>query len=675
MKNANLLIHETSPYLLQHAYNPVNWQPWTEDAFSQAKAENKPVIISIGYSACHWCHVMERETFESEEAAALMNEFFICVKVDREERPDIDQIYLDAVQIITGQGGWPLNVICLPDKRPIFGGTYFRVDQWMDICDQIAGLWKTKPTEIYQYASDLEKGILKLNQIITNEEVNTSIATPHILFETLEKSIDPHLGGLKGSPKFPMPGILSFLANYGALHPHTKAIALLETTLQKMAHGGIYDQLGGGFSRYSVDGMWKVPHFEKMLYDNAQLIGVYSKAYRITKNPLYKKVVFETIGFCKRELAGENGGYQCALDADSEGVEGLYYCWKKDEIRSLLNDFEYPVFKSYYGIDTLGKWEHDLNILLVANPVAAVASELNISDKEVLHHLTTAKEKLFEARQLKIYPGIDTKILCSWNALLLSGLCEAYKAFPVIYIEETARDLFAFLQKEMMKDHTLFRSPVSEKRVLDAFSEDYALTIEAFLSYYATFMDICAFNCAIGLFETMENEFFDTERSLYAFTSLKKEPLIIHKFDISDNVMPSSNSVMALNAFTLYLLTGDGKYKIKADLMLDICLGHTLKFPAYYYNWAKLATYRFHKHAEISFTGEKAYEIQKFFNLDYHPNCLSIAATETENACPALAHKDFTKEVNIYVCSGEACLAPTEKYGEAVKLIATLMQE
>jgi len=398
-KHTNSLIHETSPYLLQHAHNPVKWMPWGDEALEKAKKENKLILISVGYSACHWCHVMEHESFEDETVAKIMNDYFVCIKVDREERPDIDQVYMMAVQLMTGQGGWPLNCFALPDGRPIYGGTYFPKKNWINILLNLVDLQKEQPDKMEDYANQLTQG-LKLAELIKVNTNETDFKKELIIncYNNWKERFDNVDGGPNKAPKFPLPNNYQFFLRLSTdpspTLPEGERVDLLEhinLTLTKMAYGGIYDQIGGGFARYSVDHYWKVPHFEKMLYDNAQLVSLYCEAYAVTKNSLYKNVVYETLEFIERELTAPNGGFYSALDADSEGIEGKYYVWTKEELQNILKD-DFNLFADYYNINKLGLWEHDNYILLRNVDDHIIAEEHNISIEELQNKITSFKK-------------------------------------------------------------------------------------------------------------------------------------------------------------------------------------------------------------------------------------------------------------------------------------------
>ncbi len=440
----NRLANSASPYLLQHAHNPVDWYPWGAEALQKAKSENKLILVSIGYSACHWCHVMEHESFEDEKVAAVMNEYFVCIKVDREERPDVDQIYMSAIQLMTGRGGWPLNCICLPDQRPIYGGTYFRKNDWVSLLFNLADFYKQKPAEAEEYAVKLTEGIRQY------ESVQFVDVQPEYKRENLEEILDNWQryfdkteGGMGSSPKFPMPNNWQFLMRYAHLMKDENIAQQVKLTLHKMAYGGIYDHIGGGFARYSVDGRWHVPHFEKMLYDNAQLVSLYSEAavwQAPSKSPpegetlrhynqFYYQIVDEVITFVKRELTSPDGGFYSALDADSEGVEGKFYTFTKGEIEQILGN-DADLFCIYYHVTDDGNWEEEnTNVFFRKESDEQLAAKLGLSVDELVSGINTARDKILEARSKRVRPGLDYKILTSWNGLMLKGLCEAYRAF------------------------------------------------------------------------------------------------------------------------------------------------------------------------------------------------------------------------------------------------------
>ena len=488
-KYTNELIKESSPYLLQHAHNPVNWYPWGEKALEKAVRENKPIIVSIGYAACHWCHVMEHESFEDEEIATYMNDHFICIKVDREERPDIDQVYMNAVQLITGQGGWPLNCITLPDGRPVYGGTYFNKKQWLHLLKQLDAFINQEAEKANEQAITLTKGINSTEYIqLNNNKTQHSISDLEDIFNHWQPNIDFINGGSKGAPKFPLPIGIQFLLDYHCLTKSEEALKAFTTTLDKMANGGIYDHIGGGFARYSTDAIWKVPHFEKMLYDNAQLVSLYANAYQFTKNEHYKTIIIETLEFIEREMTSNEGGFYASLDADSEGVEGKFYVWDKVELDQLLG-LDAILIQEYYNVTSAGNWE-GANILYTTTNDPEFAANHNISTQTLHAKLMHAKKKLLQIRDKRIRPALDDKILTSWNALMLKGYVNAYNVLgDEKYLATALKNADFIINNCMDQDGKLNRNFKNGQSTINGFLDDYAFTIGAFIDLYQSTFD------------------------------------------------------------------------------------------------------------------------------------------------------------------------------------------
>lgn len=489
-KYTNSLINETSPYLLQHAHNPVNWFAWNNKTLSLAKNENKLLLISIGYSSCHWCHVMERESFENEEVANVMNTNYINIKVDREERPDIDQIYMNAAQLINGNGGWPLNCIALPDGKPIWGGTYFKKDEWIRILNQISNLYVKNPNKVIEYADKLTLGVQQSGLISLNNDPHKF--TIGFIKDGIEKwkiYFDDIFGGMNKAPKFPMPNNYHFLLRFAYQSKNTYLKKYVQNTLNNIAFGGVFDQIGGGFSRYAVDTKWHIPHFEKMLYDNAQLVSLFSDAYLITKNELYKETVYNTLNFIERELLDSSGGFYSAIDADSLNKdnkleEGAYYIWTKEELQHFLKD-DFKLFSEYYNVNEYGYWEHN-NYHLTRNKTdEEFVKEHNLNLANFKLKVIQWKKLLLNVRRKRKYPRLDDKILTAWNGLMLKGYTDAYKVFDNNYFLEVALKNALFIEENLIKnDGTLFRSFKNEKATINAYLEDYANIIDAFIALY-----------------------------------------------------------------------------------------------------------------------------------------------------------------------------------------------
>ena len=663
---ANRLKDQTSPYLLQHANNPVDWYPWGEEALSRARTENKLILVSIGYSACHWCHVMEHESFEDQDVAAVMNEHFICIKIDREVRPDIDQIYMNAVQLMTGSGGWPLNCFCLPDQRPIYGGTYFRKPDWISLLKNLADFWENKPGEAEEYAVKLTEGIRQSEQLIpVKSDVEFNIKDIHEIFEPWKRSFDLVEGGYNRAPKFPLPNNWQFMLRYAHLMKDNAAHVAVNITLEKMAYGGIYDQIGGGFSRYSVDGQWHVPHFEKMLYDNAQLVSLYAEAYQYTGNKLYKKVVFETLEFIEREMTSPEGGFYSALDADSEGVEGKFYTFTKDEIQSILIE-DADVFNIYYNVTEEGNWEEEsINIFLRKYDDAELAVKLGISEEELMQKIIDAKKKIFQARSARVRPGLDNKILASWNGMMLKAYTDAYRVFADDTFLQSALKSAEFISQKLFHDDYLIRVYSSSDRS-DAFLDDYAFIIDGLIGLYESTFDEKWLKFAKQLTDLTVSNFYDEGSGLFYYTSAKSEELIARKQEITDNVISSSNSAMAHNLFKLSHFFNDDHYLQISDQMIRTVKPHIIRYPSGYSNWASLLLLRISGIYEIAITGSEAEQKRLELEKYYIPDKILLGGTS--GTLPLLQDKWHTA-TKIYVCKNRTCSLPVTEVINAIKQI------
>jgi len=668
-RTMNKLKNSASPYLLQHAGNPVNWFPWGAEALQKAKDENKLILVSIGYSACHWCHVMEHESFEQDDVAKVMNEHFVCIKVDREERPDIDQIYMSAVQLMTGRGGWPLNCICLPDQRPIYGGTYFRKADWIKLLDNLADFWEQKPAEAEDYAVRLTDGIKQYENIsfVTEQHENTKADLAAVV-QPWKQHFDYDLGGMGRSPKFPMPNNWQFLMRYAHLIKDEAIQVIVGLTLDKMAKGGIYDHIGGGFARYSVDERWHVPHFEKMLYDNAQLISLYSEAYTCIGDEQYKKTVAETIAFVERELTSPEYGFYSALDADSEGVEGKFYTFDLEELEEILGD-DAGLFAIYYNVTVDGNWEEEhTNIFFRNDDDAVLAEKLGMPVESLTNKIAELKLKVLEHRARRIRPGLDYKILTSWNGLMLKGLCDAYRAFD----EQTYLDLAlknaAFIQDNLItlsgKITRVFQAEGIGEAV--AFLDDYALIIEAFTSLYEVTFDEQWLQQAKKLTDTAITHFYDEATGMFFYTPDDGEQLIARKLEVMDSVIPSSNSVMARNLYKLGLLFNNERYmQISAQQMLNV-KKLMAKYGSAYSNWAMLLLDDVAGVYEIAITGTDAELKRKEIEKSYIPNKIMLGGTK--GSLPLLTDK-FSAQTRIFVCKDKTCQLPVTETTEALKQI------
>jgi len=666
-KKPNALIHECSPYLLQHAYNPVDWQPWSNELLEKAQKENKPLIISIGYSACHWCHVMEHESFEDEEVAALMNQHFICIKIDREERPDIDQIYMTAVQLMTGKGGWPLNCFAMPDGSPIYGGTYFHKKGWQSVIQQIHQLYTNDIEEVKTYAEQLKKGIIQTelfkaeskSDAITETDLDTGL-------NNWMRIVDNEEGGPNRAPKFPLPNNYLFLLQYAHLSKRKDVLKHVHLTLTKMAWGGIYDQIGGGFARYSVDGIWKVPHFEKMLYDNGQLISLYAFAYQESGNELYKEICFQTIEFIFRELTHEKGYFFSALDADSEGVEGKYYTWKKEELLAILDEEEFKIIHAYYNINDLGFWEDEQYILLRTNTDEYYASQFNLSEEAFINKINSLQHKLLKTRENRIRPGLDNKLLTSWNAIAIKGLMDCSMVFNEKSFYDSAVKSMSFLLDNLLVKNELFHTIKNEKAAIPAFLEDYCFLIDALIaSYKADFNEEWLLK-AKELMELAIANFSDENEFLFYFTSKNEKTLIVRPKEISDNVIPASNSVMANNLYYLGIIFNEANWINRAQKMLMSVRSEFIKYGAGYSNWGIFALQQYFNVSQIVITGENASEVANELKIKFNPH-LIICANTNISKLPIFEGKHSTSALKIYVCEGNTCKSPVNSLEELYK--------
>lgn len=665
-KFTNNLITETSPYLLQHAHNPVNWHAWNDETLAKAKKENKPLLISIGYSACHWCHVMEHESFEKEDAAKLMNENFICIKIDREERPDIDQIYMNAVQLMTGSGGWPLNCFALPTGEPFYGGTYFQKKQWMYLLEQVANEYKNNPQKVIDYAHELTEGV-KQSELLPKIENDNNFSMEIIETSVVRflKNIDLEEGGQNRAPKFPMPNNYEFLLNYYHHTKNSEVINAVNLTLTKMAFGGIYDQIGGGFARYSTDSYWKVPHFEKMLYDNAQLVSLYSKAYQITKNELYKHVVYQTLEFIEREMTAKNGAFFSALDADSEGEEGKYYVWSKEEVQQLL-PANFDVMADYYNINTKGKWENNY-ILLRADADEIIAKKHHISVETLQKIVKESNAKLLSIREKRIKPGLDDKTLTSWNALMLKGYVDAYAAFgEKEFLDAALKNASFLIENQARKDGGLNHNYKNGISNLDGYLEDYSFTIEAFIALYEATFEEKWLLTAKKLMNYSITHFYDETTGFFYFTSNNATGLIARKMELSDNVIPASNSSIAKGLFLLGEYFYEEDYSKKASQMLKNMEKQMPQYIGGYSNWAMLYLNHTHSFYEIAISGKDALQKQKEISQHFIPNKL-LVGSKRESALPLLKDKFSAQNTLIYVCYNKACQKPVETVAEALE--------
>ena len=659
LNKPNRLINEASPYLLQHAYNPVNWYPWGDEAWQRARAENKPVIISIGYSACHWCHVMEHESFEDIDVAAVMNDFFISIKVDREERPDVDNVYMEAVQLMTGRGGWPLNCIVMPDGRPIYGGTYFPRNAWLNVLSQINNIFTNENDKVESYAKNLMEGLLESEkikfQVSINEELNIDISK---IVSSLKLQFDFENGGNNRAPKFPMPTFWQFLLNQAVVSNSDELKNHVKLTLDKMAQGGIYDQLGGGFARYSVDEKWKVPHFEKMLYDNGQLISLYAQAFSVFNENDFANVVIETIAFCDSELLNKNHVYNSAIDADSEGVEGKFYVWKKDELRTLLTQIEYDFVCDYWNVNEFGYWEHDNFIFIRSLSDREYVKKNKIEEMDFLALKEKIKQKLWIARSLRVRPGVDDKCLLGWNAILLKGICEAAKYVDCKFSLK-AQSLYESIKTNFYIDGKWYRSIAKNSIGVISFAEDLSLLCEAILSLYEVDFNKSRIFDAIEIIELLINDYYNPETGFFYYCSKSSEKLIINRTEIFDNVIASPNSILCECIYRLGVLTNNSNYTFISLRMLKLACGFFENAPGSMGNWLNVFKTIVQTDRQIIAIGPNFLNAISLIRKKYIANTIFCAA-KIESDLPMLEGKLISGKTMIYDCQNKTCNLPIE---------------
>ena len=682
-EHTNRLIHETSPYLLQHAHNPVDWYPWSEEAFEKAKKENKPVLLSIGYSACHWCHVMERESFENEKIAALMNELFVNIKVDREERPDLDEIYMNAVQMLTGRGGWPMTMFLTPEGKPFYGGTYFPPEDrqgmpgFPRILQGVAQAYRERP-------ADVEKSVAQILETLhhmAESQPSENDFAPGIIAESCEKiarAYDSENGGLGQAPKFPNPGVYELFLRYYSESGDERYLTMVAQTLSKMAQGGIYDHVGGGFHRYSVDAKWLVPHFEKMLYDNAQLLRIYSQAYVITGEPLYKTVVEESAGYLLREMHQPEGGFYSTQDADSEGDEGKFFVWTLAEIDALLGAEDGEVFARMYDVTEEGNFE-EKNIL---HPILTVdqANKFFRKEKSEIEALIArTKEKLFTAREKRIKPFRDEKIIAAWNGLLLSGLAEAIKITGASSCLEASRRTVEFIFGRMFRDGYLLHVYKDGQAKLRGYLDDYAFVALGLLDLYEVLLDRSLIDRAMELADIMLREFWDERGGGLFYTGKSHQPLISRAKPVFDASIPSGNAIAAQLLLRLYHLVGAEEYHTRAETILRSYYDAMVSQPFGFAHMLCALDQYLHPAKEIVIVGERSdartTDLIKEIHSLYLPNkAVQVFAPgeSLEKVSPLMVGKQqIDGRPTAYVCQNFTCSAPVTSWAELKRLLET----
>jgi uncharacterized protein YyaL (SSP411 family) len=689
--HTNALIHESSPYLLQHAHNPVDWRPWSEEVWEEARSQDKLVIVSIGYSACHWCHVMEHETFEDSTAAAFMNEHFINIKVDREERPDVDGVYMTAVQLMTQRGGWPLNAVCMPDGRPVYGGTYFPRERWLQALRSVLDTRTQNPERVEEYAAQLTAGVQQAELVnVPPLEGSKAWGTPDAFgpadAQLLDDGVaqwkdnwDPKWGGNDRAPKFPIPTNLDFLLHYGTVRGDKQALDHVLNTLIKMERGGIHDHIGGGFARYSVDEKWHVPHFEKMLYDNAQLAGTYAQAYQAltdaspSERAALKRAALGIVAFMEREWSHPSGGFYSALDADSEGVEGKYYVWTAAELREALSPDDFELIRTIYAIDAASRWTEEIpeaNVLMRWKSDEALARSLDRTDEALHMELTRIHVQLRTLRDERVAPGLDDKILTAWTALAASGLIATGTAFDRPEDIERAQEAVEFLLETQRDANGRLRHVYHESTGprITGMLDDYGSTITACLDVYQVTFEERYAEAALDLCEVAIADFYDPAQGTFWFQSTQGETLFAQKQENDDSVMPSANAQMARNLFLLSQLFERQDWRILADRMLAGALDRASYWPSATH-WAGMLLWRTELFQELVITGpnaEAVHNAQRKLQEQYQPQ-LIYAGGASENI--ALLRDRQLGELAIFVCIDGSCQLPVNSTEKATELL------
>lgn len=666
----NHLIHETSPYLLQHAHNPVEWHPWGEAALEKARQSDKPILVSIGYAACHWCHVMERESFEDPATAALMNAHFINIKIDREERPDLDHIYMDAVQAMTGSGGWPLNVFLTPDTKPFYGGTYFPPARahnrasWQEVLLGVHNAYTEKKAEMQAQADQLTAHLQKANAFGQAKETGDELFTKETLQEIAAQILsqaDTTWGGFGQAPKFPQTFSIQYLLRHHHFTKHPASLQQALLSLDKMIAGGIYDQLGGGFARYSTDATWLAPHFEKMLYDNALLVGVLAEAYQLTHEARYAKAIRETLTFIEREMSDEAGGFYSALDADSEGIEGKFYTWQLAEIEDVLGA-DAALWCAYYDVSSHGNWE-ETNIPRVLEPIEKIAASAGIAVEKLEEILAKANQKLMERRAGRIRPLLDDKILLGWNALMNTAYSKAYAALGEEHLRQTAIRNMDFLERCVYKETTgwchTYKNGIAR---IPAFLDDFAYLIEAYIHLQEITGEGQYLFKAKALLEWVDQHFSEPNTGFYFYTHEAQTDVILRKKEVYDGAVPSGNAVMARNLGYLAKVFDHQAWQDRRMQLLRSLGPAIVKHPTSFGVWAACFQTEIMGTLEISVVGQHANQHLTPVLEKYLPNKILQSGETNLDAFPLLRGKQsINGEVRFYLCRDFSCRDCTTK--------------
>ena len=677
-KHTNRLSEETSPYLLQHAHNPVDWYPWGEEALARARAEDKPILLSIGYSACHWCHVMERESFEDEATARLMNDNFVNIKVDREERPDIDQIYMSAVQMMLGQGGWPLTVFLTPQLVPFYGGTYFPpadrhgLPGFPRLLTGVADAYRSQPEEVAQTVASVLNELRKMSAARGSDDAAPDAGLLESAARGFSRGYDPRHGGFGGAPKFPASMGLEFLLRWHKRAGDEEALAMVTHTCRMMAGGGMYDQLGGGFHRYSVDARWLVPHFEKMLYDNALLSRLYLQVFQATGDPFFRRVAEETLDYVAREMTDAAGGFYSSQDADSEGVEGKFFVWSLEEVERLLGPEDARNFAAYYDVTETGNFE-EANILNVPRPGAEVASGLGVEPARLDESLARGREILFAAREGRVKPGRDEKVIAAWNGMMLKSFAEAAAVLGRADYREIAVRNADFLLTRLVRDGLLLHVYKDGRAKHVAFHDDYACVASGLLALYETTGEVRWLRETLAITERMIDEFWDEGDGGFFFTGRSGEALIIRNKDFFDNATPSGNSVAAELLLRLSALTANETYSRKAVTIMRLMRDALARHPSAFGRLLAALDFYLSTPKEIAVVGDAGDEDFSRLTAEvwrrYLPNKIvalaSDADEEARGLVPLLRERGKVEgRATAYVCENYTCQRPVNDSSE-----------
>jgi uncharacterized protein YyaL (SSP411 family) len=665
----NRLIRETSPYLLEHAHNPVDWFAWGDEALQKARDENKPLIISIGYAACHWCHVMEHQSFSDVEVANFMNRHFVCIKIDREERPDIDKIYMDAVQILTGSGGWPLNAFALPNGQPFYGGTYFPKAQWMQLLQQLVEVWQLRSNDILEQAGKLSDYIQQSDwAVLSDQHSDLANLYNRQLIPSWASLVDTSKGGFNGAPKFVLPVAWEFLLQYYGYHQSPWALKVVQTTLSHLFKGGINDHLLGGFARYSVDADWHVPHFEKMLYDNGQLLSLYAHAHQCSRQTVYVEAIQQMVRFLKADLLAPNHCFHASVNADSEGEEGKFYVWMMDEVKEVLPPHLLAIVVMRYNLSLTGNWEHGLNILDIAMDATQIAEKTGLSLDETSAQIDRVNELLLQSRNKRIKPTIDDKILVSWNALAIKGLVDAYLALGDDGLLQMAIAAAQTISATAMDgDGHLFHNLKNNQPAIDGFLEDYAFLAQAYIQLYQATFDDTWLHTAHRLANYALANFSAEGSPLLYFTSAETPHLIARKSEVTDNVTPSSNAVMAEVLLKLGAYFRNPDWEERAFAMVQSIAEQTVKSGPYYGKWNQVMGLLAHGLAEITIVGDDRKALAVELQRHFLPGAIVVDGHNI--SLPISENVSVLGGSQIQICKNGTCHLPVATVGEALLLL------